>query len=59
MLVKPEVKELLVSGLKPHKPEAPEAVSRLIKDKFNINLDKAHVNGSLSSNKVREIGISV
>ena len=57
-LVKPEVKELLVSWAKPHKPAVSGVVSRWIKGN-NINWHKEHVRGSLSSNKVREIGISV
>ena len=47
MLMKPEVKELLISWGKPHKPAASETVSRWIKNELsragaNIRLYKAH-----------------
>ena len=58
------VKELLISWGKPHKLAASETVSRWIKDELSragvsISLYKAHVSRSLSSNKARDIGISV
>ena len=37
MLVRPEVTKLLVSSGKPHKPAAPEAVSRWIKDNYLVH----------------------
>ena len=64
MLVKEEVKELLISCAKPHKAAASGTVSRWIKYELsragvNISLYKGHVGRSLFSHKARYNGISV
>ena len=62
-IVTQEVKDLVVSYGKPHKPVSSETISRCIKDKLSkagveTSVFKAHSCRSTSSSKVRDVGVS-
>ena len=64
MLVTQDIRDLLISYGKPHKPVSSEAISRWIKDELsNAGVDtsvfKAHSWRSASSSKAGDAGISV
>ena len=58
----PEIKQFLVTYIKPHKAASDDTISRWIKNTisrtgFDIDVFKAHSNCSASSSKAKEIGI--
>ena len=59
-----EVKDLIISYGKPHKPVSPETISRWTKDehlkaRIDISVFKAHSCRSASSGQARNAGVSV